>query len=433
MSTPPFTSLDDISVDSRTKGLPGGLGTTALGALRDRGWNVLRGDLPLPLAVLKWSAIENNSQWMKRVLATYDVSLCPHGKTTMSPQIFRKQLDDGCWGITLSTPHQVQVARHYGINRIFLANQIVDPLFLDWLAAERAADPAFEFFHLVDSTAGVEALAACAARLPLARPFTVLVEVGSSFARTGCRTLEEVLSLASAIGDLPQAARLVGAEGFEGSIRGQLGEEVEGRITDFLGFLSLAAESIDARGLFHTDEILITAGGSAYFDLVAKTLTATRVRSSKRVILRSGCYISHDSGMYVDMIERAVGRSPELDSVGRPQAALEVWTYLQSQPEPALGFLTAGRRDLSFDAHLPVPRDYFRAGMAAPAALPEGHEILALNDQHAYLKLPSDSPLAIGDSVNLGISHPCTTFDKWDVLLVVDDEYNVIDAVKTFF
>src|SRR5690606_34049114 len=153
----------------------------------------------------------------------------------------------------------------------------------------------------------------------------------------------------------------------------------------------------------------------------------------KRVVLRSGCYISHDSSMYVDLVERAAERSPEIDPAGRPQAALEIWTYLQSRPEPELGFVTAGKRDCSFDIHLPHVGHYFRPGMKAPAALSGDHAITALNDQHGYLALPPDTPLLVGDQVQLGISHPCTTFDKWDVLLVVDDDYNVIDAVKTFF
>ena len=430
---PVFSTLDDIIVDARTKGMPGGLPPTALSDLGGRKWNVLAGDLPLPLAVLKWSAIDNNSRWMQKVVETYGVSLCPHGKTTMAPQIFRKQLEDGCWGITLSTPHQVQVARHYGIDRIFFANQIVDPHFLDWLATERDTHPGFEFFHLIDSMAGVDALAQLASRRKPARPFTVLVEVGSSFARTGSRTLAEVLAQAEAIAAHPQAAVLVGVEGFEGSMRGELGYEVERRIADFLGFLSLAAESIEARGLFNTDEVLLSAGGSAYFDLVASILNETRIPRAKRVVLRSGCYISHDSAMYVDLVERAAKRSPEIDPAGRPQAALEIWTYLQSRPEPELGFVTAGKRDCSFDIHLPHVGHYFRPGMKAPAPLPGDHAITALNDQHGYLALPADTPLAVGDQVQLGISHPCTTFDKWDVLLVVDDDYNVIDAVKTFF
>jgi D-serine dehydratase len=35
--------------------------------------------------------------------------------------------------------------------------------------------------------------------------------------------------------------------------------------------------------------------------------------------------------------------------------------------------------------------------------------------------------------VAFGISHPCTTFDKWQVLFVVNDRYDIVSAVKTWF
>jgi len=35
--------------------------------------------------------------------------------------------------------------------------------------------------------------------------------------------------------------------------------------------------------------------------------------------------------------------------------------------------------------------------------------------------------------VCLGISHPCTAFDKWQLIPVVDEEYRIVDVVRTFF
>jgi D-serine dehydratase len=153
------------------------------------------------------------------------------------------------------------------------------------------------------------------------------------------------------------------------------------------------------------------------------------------VVLRSGCYISHDAGMYEREIARALERSPELAALdARPRQALTVWATVQSRPEPGLAFLNAGRRDVSYDAHLPRPLRC-ASGMVALTVrnLPETYEIIMLNDQHAYLKCPEDSHLRPGDMVELGISHPCTTFDKWDVLCVIDQSFDVVDAVKTFF
>ena len=211
-------------------------------------------------------------------------------------------------------------------------------------------------------------------------------------------------------------------------------DEIERRIGDFLGFMTRTAEDFARADLFGGKEILLTAGGSAYFDLVAKALGRPVFDRPSRVVLRSGCYISHDAGMYEREIARALERSPELARLeARPRQALTVWATVQSRPEPGLAFLNAGRRDVSYDAHLPRPLRYASGTPPTVRDLPSGCEITMLNDQHAYLKCPEDSALRPGDLVELGISHPCTTFDKWDVLCVLDERFDVVDAVKTFF
>jgi D-serine dehydratase len=430
-----FPALADARIDSRTKGMPAGLPDMPLFEIGRQGWNLLRRDLPTPLAVLDQAAILQNSRWISAVTAHYGVSLCPHGKTTMAPQLFRKQLDDGCWGITLSTQHQVQVARHYGVSRIFLANQILDPGFLSFIAQEQVKDPDFDFYLLVDSIEGVELLERVAQGCSGHRPFQVLIELGSHFARTGCRTQAGARAIAERIATMNHAAVLAGVEGFEGSIRGADRAEIERRIGEFLDFMTKVAEDFASSGLFGGREILLTAGGSAYFDLVAKALSRPVFDRPTRVVLRSGCYISHDAGMYEREIARAMERSPELAALdAKPSQALTVWATVQSRPEPGLAFLNAGRRDASYDAHLPRPLRYASgAPTLAVRDLPDGYEITMLNDQHAYLKCPDDSPLRPGDLVELGISHPCTTFDKWDVLCVLDERFDVVDAIKTFF
>ena len=430
-----FGNLTDIVVDGRTKGMPGELRETPLGDLAGQGWNILRRDLPMPVAVLNRAALEQNSSWINAVTSHYRVSLCPHGKTTMSPQLFRKQLDDGCWGITLSTPHQVHVARHYGTARIFLANQIMDRRFLAYIADAQIEAPELDFYFLVDSERGIDLLEEVASERPRHQPFQVLIEMGSPFARAGCRTQAEAITLAERIARSSRAAVLTGIEGFEGSIRGADGAEVEHRIKEFLTMMADTATRIAQAGLFSGREILLTAGGSAYFDLVARSLIEPAFASPSRVVLRSGCYIAHDAGMYDQQVARAIERSPELATVEpKPRQALTVWAAVQSRPAADLLFLNAGRRDLSYDAHLPRPLRYASGYSSSDVHLLNGeHEVTMLNDQHAYVRCPPDSPVQPGDIMELGISHPCTTFDKWDVICVVDGELNVVDAVKTFF
>ncbi|MCC6304813.1 MAG: hypothetical protein IT545_06405 [Rhodobacteraceae bacterium] len=431
----PFPALPGERVDARGKGMPDGADGIALADVGRQGWNVLRGDLPTPLAVLDGDAIAANGRWIAAVTDHYGVSLAPHGKTTMAPQLFRRQIADGAWGITLSTRHHVQVARHYGIPRVFLANQILDRGFLDYIARIQIADPGFDFYFLVDSPEGVALLAEVADRHPGHRPFRVLIELGAPASRAGCRTLAEARVLARALAAMSGAAVLVGIEGFEGSLRGADGAAIERRVGEFLAFMAETAAAFDREGLFGGAEVLLTAGGSTYFDLVAKALRGVRLRGPARVVLRSGCYIAHDAGMYAEAVARVLERSPELAALeARPRQALTVWATLQSRPAPDLALLNAGRRDLSHDSLPPRPLRYATgAGIRALHALPEGHAVTMLNDQHAYLACPPGSPLRPGDLVELGISHPCTTFDKWDVLCVVDRHLDVVDAIRPFF
>jgi len=152
-------------------------------------------------------------------------------------------------------------------------------------------------------------------------------------------------------------------------------------------------------------------------------------------VIRSGCYLTHDNGWLPASLQRMRARSPLVARIrGAPQAAIEIWAYIQSRPEPHRAFATLGKRDVSFDIRMPEPILWYRPGLhSGPLPIQDGTSITGLNDQHAYLQLPIDSPLQVGDMIAVGISHPCTTFDKWRALLIVDDSYNVTGAISTYF
>lgn len=430
----PLAALEASLLDDRIKGIPGGVAPFPLGTIGAKGWNLLRQDLPLPVALLKASALEHNSRWMRDFLARTGSRIAPHGKTTMSPQLFHRQLADGAWAITLATMQQVQVARRYGIGRILLANQLVDPPSIRWLLQELRRDRDFEFYALVDSVEGVEILAAATAERPLGRPLPLLLEAGYAGGRTGCRSVEAALGVARAVQAAAPRLALRGVEGFEGLIEGP-GAEAEQRVEAFLGFLLEVARAVAAEDLFAPGPAILSAGGSQYYDMVAASFAASGLGRETLPVLRSGCYLTHDSGTYRRHFARLVERSTDARALGEgPKPALELWAHVQSRPEAQRAILTLGKRDASYDAGLPVPFAWFRPGVdRQPRALPEGHRAVAMNDQHTHIVLPADSPLRVGDMVGLGISHPCLTFDKWQVMPVVDDDYGVIAAIRTFF
>jgi D-serine dehydratase len=426
--------IESSLIDGRLKGIPGHLPPLALADVAAQGWNVLAEDLTLPVALLHESALAHNSAWMKAFQARNGAIIAPHGKTTMSPQLFARQLEDGAWAMTVGTIQQLQVARHYGFARIVLANQLIGKQAIAYVMDELARDPGFEFYTLVDCVAHVQMLAAAAAARGsalLQRPLRLLLECGFTGGRTGVRDLRTGLAVARAIKASPHLS-LVGVEGFEGLMSGPDGDQ---RVAAFLDTMVDTARALEAEGLFAPGRVLLSAGGSAYYDLAAAKLRGAGLRAETAVLTRSGCYLTHDSGSYAEHFDRAIERTPQLKDLGdglRP--AIEVWAYVQSRPEPTRALVNIGKRDVGYDQHLPLPQRWYRPGTLPRRPLPlEGHRCTGLNDQHGYLELPADSPLAVGDMVGLGISHPCLTFDKWPLMMRVNDEYDVIGAIRTFF
>jgi D-serine dehydratase len=438
-----LSSLDDHLLQPGVKGLPIDA-PLRQGAIGVQGWNVLHGDTSFPVAVLKTAALRHNLDWMRDFCRRHGVELAPHGKTTMSPQLFGAQLANGAWGITLANAKQVQVAQRFGVRRVLVANQIVARSDLRAVLRLLHDDPDFECVVLADSIAGVAHLAEEVAAQGLKRALPVLVELGLSGKRAGCRTEEQALTVARALAGAPGLA-LAGFEGYEGLIASNDHAGDLKAVEHFIDRLCALALQADDEGLFEGAEILVSAGGSSYFDLVARGLRRLHGLSKPlRAILRSGCYLTSDHGIYQRDIERLDAREGTKAGQGlRP--ALEIWSVVQSRPEPGLAILTMGKRDASHDAGLPLPLFHHRPGPGAPLSLPDGCAIVKMNDQHAYLRLPQDSAagqgdapesgadLRVGDLVGCGISHPCTTFDKWQVLLLVDDDYNVQQAINTLF
>ncbi|WP_229259612.1 amino acid deaminase [Duganella aceris] len=431
----PLLSLEKQLLHPGVKGLP----ITAplpQGAIGAQQWNVLRADTSFPVAVLKISAIQHNLEWMRRFCERHGAQLAPHGKTTMSPQLFSAQLANGAWGITLASVTQAQTAFRYGVRRVLLANQLVAPADIKAAVALMRQDSGFEFFALVDSSAGVARLSQAVTRLGLERPLPLLVELGLAGKRAGCRTMEEALAVAREVAAAP-GLELAGIEGYEGLLTSKDQERDHQEVRDFVARLADLLRQADGEGLFTRERILLSAGGSAYFDFVANGFAQVKGLSRPVLpVLRSGCYLTNDHGHYQDMIAKLNAREGVTPEQGlRP--ALEIWSMVLSRPEPTLAILSMGKRDASYDIDLPRALVWHRPGAAEPGAMPEGCRIEKMNDQHAYLRMPADAAigaeLAVGDLVGCGISHPCTTFDKWPLLLAVDDDYGVRHAINTFF
>jgi D-serine dehydratase len=431
-------NLDNLlrsELDVRVKGVPPAAAPVRLGEIGRRGWNLLNGDLPLPVAVLKRTALDHNSRWMRRFLELTGARIAPHGKTTMAPQLFARQLADGAWGISVATVGQMMVCRSFGIGRVLLANQLIGAQETATVLGELRRDRTFDFYCLVDSADGVGRLVEIVRAESIGRPLQVLLEGGYPGGRAGCRSADEALQVARAVAAAAPLLALRGVEGFEGLLTSGAAAEQDAKVAAFLDYLVELARLCAAEKLFAPGPIIVSAGGSAFFDLAVARLGNAAAPGGIEVILRSGCYLTHDSKFYRDLVARLMERMPAAAALGEGlKPALEIWAYAQSRPEPERVIATMGKRDIGFDMALPVLEQWYRPGAHSSPQRADGlGVVVALNDQHAHLEVPKEAPFQVGDMLSFGISHPCTTFDRWQLLYEVDDAYRVIGGIRTFF
>ncbi|WP_327065538.1 amino acid deaminase [Kitasatospora sp. NBC_01302] len=379
--------------------------------------------LATPLLTLDAGALDHNLHTMADWCARAGVRLAPHGKTTMAPALWQAQLDAGAFGITLANLSQLRVARAFGVSRVLVANTLLDPGGLAWLAGELDADPDFRVSSWVDSVAAVQQMDRALRAAGAERPLDVLLELGGPGGRTGARDQATALAVARAVDQAP-TLRLTGVGGYEAALAHDSTPAGLAAVEAYLAALVELHDALRAAGLFAAaDQVLVSAGGSAYFDQVARVLAPLAgAHRDTVVVLRSGAYLAHDDGFY-----RAI--SPLIRGAGgRPlRSALHGWARVVSRPEPGLALLDGGKRDFPADLGLPEPQ-VTRAGRPLAGA------VTALNDQHAFLR---DSDAEIGEVVRLGLSHPCTAFDRWTLIPVLDDTTaehpRVVDLVRTFF
>jgi D-serine deaminase-like pyridoxal phosphate-dependent protein len=363
------------------------------------------GGFTWPVMALRDDLARSNIATMAAFCARHGLDYAPHAKTSMAPKLIAAQLDAGAWGMTVATANQALVMRRIGVPRVFIANQVLDPTALRWMAGQD------DLYFQVDSVAGVQAAAGAAAAGGVLRVFA---ELGHPGGRTGARTLND-LEIVARSADAADGVELVGVTAYEGQLHDEAGVDA------FLDLVADGAKTLAAAGLL-PEVPLVSAGGSAWFDRVVAKL---RPAELGRVILRSGAAVTHDDGYYRD--KTPFHRIPQ---EGPLAAALEIWAQVISTPEPGLAIVGMGKRDAPFDEGLPVVFDRRRAGVTEPIS---GLRVTRLMDQHAYVEVATDVEVVPGDLLRFGISHPCTAFDKWRDIPVVDEQRHVVDVLHTYF
>jgi D-serine dehydratase len=400
----------------------GAIDETDIGSL---GWNLLYEDLSLPTAVLYEDRLKQNLEWMQRFVNAYGGKFAPHGKTTMAPKLFEMQLKGGAWGITLATVQQTQVAYAHGVRRVLMANQLIGKENMA-IISRLLEDSEFEYYCLVDSATQIDLLGAFYSER--GQRLNVLLELGVVDGRTGVRDEEQLNAALTAIERWNRALVLSGIEIYEGVL------DDEGLIRVFLERAVSVTRRLLAERRFRRSPILFSGAGSAWYDVVAEVLSSASLGDSVEIVLRPGCYLTHDAGTYREAQAKIVQRN---SIAAQMQAglvpALQIWAYVQSIPEPEKAIVAMGKRDASFDAGFPIPVQQYRPGEATPRAAPSNWLLTRMMDQHAFMKIGAADDIRVGDIVVFDISHPCLTFDKWRALPIVDAQFRVVDVIRTFF
>jgi D-serine dehydratase len=430
-----------MQLDATSKGMPVlASGPASAGEIRSQGWNLLRGDLVLPVLALNDRAFRHNLAVLKRMATKHGVVLAPHGKTSMCPDLFREQLTDGgSWGLAAATVQQAAVMARYGVPRVLIANQVIGRANVHLLADLKVAYPDVSFWTFVDSLAAVDQLHHYGAhRLDPSDRFRVMIELGYRQGRTGCRSPDELWTVAEYAWAMDRSLSVEGVSFYEGTIGVAPGEETAApAVSRFLNDVRQGCERLLPEILARTDRAIVTGGGSAYFDIVLSKL-GDLVGKRTDLILRGACYFTGDHGYYARMLQEldqrsGVAGSSKLGMQGSEiRPALELVSYVQSLNDPGVAIVTMGLRDMPCDLGFPIPIRQYRDGRLLDVCGP-GWTVVKSNDQHCYMHYPIGSDIAVGDIFSFGVSHPCTAFDKWRLFFRVNDEYNVIDVHETFF
>jgi len=395
------------------------------GEIRALGWNLLREDLSLPTAVLYEDRLANNLRWMQQFASAYGVKLAPHGKTTMAPKLFARQLQAGAWGITVATVHQTRVAYEHGVRRVLMANQLIGRQNM-MMIARLLDDPGFEYFCLVDSVRQVGLLGEFFKTQR--KRLNVLLEIGADGGRTGVRNREQLQEVLDALSFWREHVVLCGVEVYEGVLQD------ERSIRELLQSTVKILQELAQTNRFARSPVILSGAGSAWYDVVAEIFSQAGIDHPLEVVLRPGCYLTHDVGSYRVAQRNIEKRNPVAQKIESSlQPALQLWAYVHSVPERGKAIIGLGKRDAAFDSGLPTPALHYRPGIVTPLEAPSSWELTKLMDQHAYLKIAEGDDLRVGDMVAFDISHPCLTFDRWRYLPVLDTEYGVIDIIETFF
>jgi D-serine deaminase-like pyridoxal phosphate-dependent protein len=334
-----------------------------------------RQDLVTPALVLDLDVAQRNIATMAQRMSTMPAKLRPHIKVHKSPQLARMQVEAGAIGVTTATVWEAIVMARGGIADILVANQVVGP---DKIAALAAASHLARITVAVDDAGNLDSLSAGVSAS--GGQIGVLIEIDVGMGRSGARSLEEAKHLAQHATDLP-GIELRGVVGYEGHCMLELDRAL--RTTKARAAVDHLLAAVDVLADAGFASPIVSAGGTGTYDITGANPRVTEIQA--------GSYVCMDA-FHGSLI-------PDFE------VALTVAAGVISRHGDAI-VLDAGRKAVGAD--LTTPR------MA-------GHDatLLYLNEEHSGFRVGPDSPLRVGDTVELVSGYSPTTVNMYEAYHVV--------------
>jgi len=423
-----------VPLDPDWKGVPPDAGLRTTGDLAATGWHPADGHLNLPLLSLDLPTFEANVSTMLALCQAHGAAIAPHIKTPMAPDIARMLLAAGAWGVSVADLRQAGVMLRSGLRRLLLANEIGGRAAAGRLAALLGQHADAELTLFVDSPRGVADLAAAWAEDEALPPMRLLVEVGCG--RGGTESQDEVEDVIAAIagsGD-PRLA-LAGVAAYEGTARRPDAAATARELDALFGRIETALAAV--RTAVPERALLLSAGGSSLFDpVLTRSGPLAAADGGALLLLRSGACFFCDHGPVRERLEELAARrllGPDWNARIETsfQPTLRPWGEVLSLRSDGTAICGIGMRDVAHDQGLPVPLTAWRGGRPA-SDLRGTASVDRLNDQHAFVTARG-AGLEVGDVIEFGVRHPCTTLDKHGAIYALNERGKLTAVLHTCF
>ena len=435
-----YKKILDIEIDSKTKGI-NEINKIKVKNIPKKKWNIFKDNVQFPILTIKESIFKKNIESMTKYANQNGVFLAPHSKTSMCPQLLKKL---NCWGFSVANNQQLSVLLEMGIKNIIIANLITNKSNItSLLKLVEKYRYSKNIYLCVDSLFGINLLSKTSIEYKSRSKIKILIETGFKNSRSGIRDLATLKQLTEKIIKLPNNFLLSGILFYEGAASTKNYKETLKRINKIIKFSTNSFEYLWNNNFFNSKEIILSGGGSEYFDLVVASFKKYRNIKNLKLVIRPGSFLAYGHGYYtkrLDEIDKRGGlffnnNNNNIKATNLFSPSLELWAYIISIQDKNMAILNFGKRDVSFDLGYPVPLAIYRKSKLIIKLDSKKKNLIIrrLNDQHAFLDYSGYDNIQIGDLIKFGISHPCITIDKWSFFYMCDEKYNIKEALKTFF